>query len=379
MVKAVRARIRAWFEDRLPRSDAWLLAQHNLYILPTKAGWGFCVTLLVMLLASINYQLNLGYGLTFLLGGAALVSLHQTHGNLRRLTLRVRAPQPVFAGEGVTLEIVLDNPGAERHGVGMCLYGQRRDAMAWCDVPAQGSAPLHLRYPASARGRHRLPTLHVETHFPLGLFRAWSVWRPAATVLVYPAPEQPAPPLPAGQPTGGQELPARQGSSGEFDGLRGWRRGDSLRQVVWKKVARTGELVSRDSASTAAQSLVLDLAQAGVPDAESRLKRLAAWVLSAERLGLITSNIANAGTPGYKARDFDFAAALKARSEGLGKDQAVSRTTTYRVPVMPSLDGNTVEMATEQTAFAENAVGYQATLGFIRGRVDTITRALKGD
>ncbi len=105
----------------------------------------------------------------------------------------------------------------------------------------------------------------------------------------------------------------------------------------------------------------------------------AALELRSERLGLITSNIANAGTPGYKARDIDFAAALKARSEGLGKDQSVAQATRYRVPVMPSLDGNTVEMATEQTAFAENAVGYQATLSFIKGRVDTITRALKGD
>ena len=105
----------------------------------------------------------------------------------------------------------------------------------------------------------------------------------------------------------------------------------------------------------------------------------AALELRSERLGLITSNIANAGTPGYKARDIDFAAALKARGEGLGKDQSVAQATRYRVPVMPSLDGNTVEMATEQTAFAENAVSYQATLGFIKGRVDTITRALKGD
>ncbi|MEQ1541734.1 MAG: flagellar basal body rod protein FlgB [Novosphingobium sp.] len=105
----------------------------------------------------------------------------------------------------------------------------------------------------------------------------------------------------------------------------------------------------------------------------------AALKLRSERMGLITSNIANAATPGYKARDIDFAAALKARSEGLGKDAATARATLYRVPVMPSLDGNTVEMATEQTAFAENAVGYQATLSFIRGRVDTLTRALKGD
>jgi flagellar basal-body rod protein FlgB len=105
----------------------------------------------------------------------------------------------------------------------------------------------------------------------------------------------------------------------------------------------------------------------------------AALELRSQRMGLITSNIANAGTPGYKARDIDFATALKARMGGASSDVAAAKATQYRVPVMPSMDGNTVEMATEQTAFAENAVGYQATLGFIRGRVETLTRALKGE
>lgn len=105
----------------------------------------------------------------------------------------------------------------------------------------------------------------------------------------------------------------------------------------------------------------------------------AALELRSQRLALITSNIANAATPGYKARDIDFAAALKAREGGASSTAAVQQATRYRVPVMPSLDGNTVEMASEQTAFAENAVAYQATLGFIRGHIDTLTRALKGD
>ena len=101
--------------------------------------------------------------------------------------------------------------------------------------------------------------------------------------------------------------------------------------------------------------------------------------LRSQRMGLLTSNIANAGTPGYKAKDIDFQAALKARAPGASEDQAMASATRYRVPVMPSLDGNTVEMATEQTAFAENAVGYTATLSFIRGRIDNVTRALKGE
>jgi len=101
--------------------------------------------------------------------------------------------------------------------------------------------------------------------------------------------------------------------------------------------------------------------------------------LRSQRLGQLASNLANAGTPGYKAKDIDFAAALQARTGGASEDKAMAAATRYRVPVMPSLDGNTVEMATEQTAFAQNAVSYSATLSFIRGRIETVTRAIKGE
>jgi flagellar basal-body rod protein FlgB len=105
----------------------------------------------------------------------------------------------------------------------------------------------------------------------------------------------------------------------------------------------------------------------------------AALEIRAQRLGVLGSNIANAATPGYKARDIDFAAALDARLGGASEDQAIGAATRYRVPVMPSLDGNTVEMAMEQTAFAENAVSYTATLSFLSGRVETVTRAIRGE
>ena len=101
--------------------------------------------------------------------------------------------------------------------------------------------------------------------------------------------------------------------------------------------------------------------------------------LRSQRMGLLTSNIANAATPGYKAKDIDFASALAARESGVSQNNAVEGAIKYRVPVMPSLDGNTVELGTEQLAFAENAVAYSATLSFIEGRVNTIKRALKGE
>ena len=101
----------------------------------------------------------------------------------------------------------------------------------------------------------------------------------------------------------------------------------------------------------------------------------AALQVRSQRMGMLASNIANASTPGFKARDLDFTAALAAE-EGQGSAAAATK---YRVPLQPSMDGNTVELAQEQTAFAENAVQYQTTLAFLTGRVTQITRALKGE
>lgn len=104
-----------------------------------------------------------------------------------------------------------------------------------------------------------------------------------------------------------------------------------------------------------------------------------ALLLRSQRLQMLASNIANAATPGYKARDIDFAEAMNAADNGMGIATAIEQATRYRVPVSPSLDGNTVEMATEQTQFAENAVQYRATLSFLEGRISTLRRALKGE
>ena len=287
-----RAQFRRWWQNRLPFTDTWLLGQRNIYILPTRAGFTFALTLLVMLLASINYQLNLGYALTFLLTGSAIVSMHLTHGNLRGLTLHLRPTAPVFAGQPALLEVVVTNPGRERHGLALQFEDRsaasvdQRRRFALCDAPALGEARVHVSIVPPRRGWHAVPTLVVETVFPFGLFRAWTVWRPAARVLAWPRPEQPAPPLPVSASSPGDERPSRRSAGSELDGVRPWRRGDSMRQVVWKKVARSGELVSRETAGSAQRELWLNWADAHRSDVEQRLSRLAAWVLCAEREGM---------------------------------------------------------------------------------------------
>lgn len=102
----------------------------------------------------------------------------------------------------------------------------------------------------------------------------------------------------------------------------------------------------------------------------------AALEVRSQRMGVLASNIANASTPGFKARDIDFGQALAAVETGT---DGIAAATKYRVPVQTSMDGNTVELSQEQTAFAENAIQYQTTLSFLNGRIAEVSRALKGE
>ena len=286
-MRGPRQRLGHWFESRLPRTDTWTLTQRNVFIVPTRAGFMFALVLVVMLLAAINYQLSLGYVLTFLLAGAGFVSMHLTHNTLRGLTLHLKPPQPGFAGDALPLEIVLHSPTRLQHGVGLGFEAaDDRSHDVFVDVPAGGQASARLALVLAQRGLHDVPTLHVETRYPFGLFRAWTVWRPAAQVLVWPAPERPVAPLPAAPAAAGEAAQRKPSDSGEFEGVRSYRRGDALKHVVWKKAARTGELVSREASSALQRELWLDWQLAQVPGTEARLSRLAAWVLAAEGAGI---------------------------------------------------------------------------------------------
>ena len=284
---------RRWLQSRLRPTDSYTLTQRNVYILPTRPGFMLAGTLLVLLLASINYQLNLGYLLTFMLAGSAVIGMHLCHGTLRGITLHLTAPDPHFAGTSVAFDVKISSEKrSTRHGIGVRVLGTALPSWAWTDVPPQGSANLQVAWQAPQRGLLSLPALTAETRFPMGTFRVWTVWRPAAQLLVYPAPEPFAPPLPPGEPRARGKAAKASVGSGEFDGVRAYRRGDPLKTIVWKKAAKalamgSDDLVSRDDAQNQDFELWLDYATTGTADKEARLSRLCAWVLQADKQALL--------------------------------------------------------------------------------------------
>jgi uncharacterized protein (DUF58 family) len=285
----IAERLRSWFENRLAISDTHTLTQGNIYIVPTKAGFAFALTLVLMLVASINYQLNLGYLLTFLLAGSGVVSMHLTHATLRGLTLHLKPVVPVFAGSPAVLDVVISAPAKARFGIGLRIVSTAASTLAWTNVAAGGQATVQVSFVPGSRGLHEVPALSAETRCPLGLFRAWTVWRPAARLLVYPKVERDAPRPPAARPVPGGPSQSRSVDGGEIEGVRAYRRGDPLKMIAWRKAAKAletgGELVTRDTSASARQELWLDWAACSGLAPEDRLSRLTAWTLAAHRAG----------------------------------------------------------------------------------------------
>lgn len=297
-----RTRWQAWWDRRHPRTDTLRLDHRTLYIVPTGSGFVYGVLLGCLLLASINYQLNLGHLLTFTLSSAALVALHATHATLSGLRLSARVGEAGFVGETVDIEITLQDETRRTGWRHPAHLGRHGLVVRWRDEPADlpvdvspdPDARRHLPRRLAHRGRQTLPALEFSSRFPLGLFRVWAVWRIAQQPLAWPAPEVDAPPVPQSASTDPAEAPLRrhapQPEPGEDEGVRPWRREDRPAQVLWRRSARSlaaggGLLVRETPPARQARGLHLDGDRLTGLDPETRLRRLSAWVLQAEALG----------------------------------------------------------------------------------------------
>jgi uncharacterized protein (DUF58 family) len=278
----------AWALRALPPEPVpIMLTQRRVYVLPTRTGILFGISLIVMLIGAINYNLSLGYALVFLLAGLGVVAILHTFRNLAGITISVGAAAPVFAGETARFPLHLANPDARTRR--LLRLSLPDEAAISIDVLPAGNARALLPLQATHRGWLTMPRTTLETIWPLGLVRSWSYAAPALTCLVYPRPASAVPPAPTISGMNGGRLPSDTGDE-DFAGLRRHQPSDALHHVAWKTAARLGveaPLQTKQFAGTAAQALWFDWSR--LPpgmDVETRLSVLARWVLDAETDGL---------------------------------------------------------------------------------------------
>lgn len=276
---------------RGPAPEAWpvQLDQRRIYVLPTAAGLAYGCTLLLMLVASINYNLSLGYALVFLLVAIGLLAILQAYRNLVNLRLVSGQCASVFAGQAACLTLVLQNDRAEvRAAIEARLPGQ---AALDFELAASRQTAVQIPLATSRRGWLPMPRLTLATRWPLGLVRAWGYAEPELRCLVYPAPASAAPPLPRApllQRGRASRVTMAEGQD-DFAGLRRHQPADPPGHIAWKLAARTehGSLQSKRFQAESADELWLrwqDLPEA--TESERRLAILCRWVCQAHAAGL---------------------------------------------------------------------------------------------
>ncbi|MBS7457640.1 DUF58 domain-containing protein [Coralloluteibacterium stylophorae] len=269
-----------WQRPRAPEPLPVALHRRRIFVLPTGYGAFVAVLLLAMIVGALNYNNNPALMLGFALAATALYSLIQGQLVLAGLRAAALHAAPVHAGQVLQLRIDLEmGTRRVRRGIELLLG----DARAAVSLEAGERREVALAVPAPRRGWWTPPRLRVSTVQPLGLARTWSWVRPDVRLLVYPALEASAAPLPEGE---GERPNQRRSLWGdEFHHLREYRTGDPTRKIAWRPSARTGRLLVREHEDVAGRELLLDWHALGALEYEARIRRLARWVVDAERAG----------------------------------------------------------------------------------------------
>ena len=278
MSSPLRQRFDDWLFRPKTEHGTVVLTQRRIFMLPTKSGLAMALLLLLMLLGDINYNLSLGYVLTFLLAMMAVMSMLHAYRNLAGLEIRAGRAEPVFAGEYARFMLHFDNKSPLTR-FSLVLAGN--DAAPF-DVPSHEGCDIAYPVKSVTRGRLQAGRLKLYTEFPLGLIHAWCYLHFDADCLIYPRPSGfvPLPP--------GADDASRNGVSGDedFAGLRNYVPGDALPRIAWKAYARGHALQVKQFSDRTGDELLLDLDMAPGPGLEDKLAQLTRWVLDAEAQGL---------------------------------------------------------------------------------------------
>jgi len=267
-----------------PVSPPVVLTRKQIFILPTRYGYLFIILLIAMLIGSINYNNNLGFLLTFLLGSMGIVSLLYTFKNISGIGIISSWATPVFAGETAVFELLVRVDRISRSAVRFRFSGQEDSVQT--DLTDQEGNRVRSSMPAPERGLLKPGVLFISTIYPLGLFRAWSRIMLDLKCLVYPKP------LPGSLQT--EKGFSRNGDAGgasgpgvdDFQGLTSYQPGDPMQHISWKTYSKGQGLFTKKFEGDSAATAVFDWFSIRVKDTEKKLSVMSGMILKAHEMNM---------------------------------------------------------------------------------------------
>jgi uncharacterized protein (DUF58 family) len=262
-----------------------MIRTNRIYIMPSGRGLFFLTAVVIMILTAATYNNNLIFILAFFLFALYVVSMLQTHYNLKGARLQFVGAEEAFENDGLTLLFHLEQRRA-RHKRGLEIrtrskqfktLSSRREEL----LPEDQIKPARIDVRAWKRGVHRVPEVILETYWPLGLFRAWKVFRPEGEMTVYPRPAGSRALAPAQFDQGQEETGLRTTPDGDFGELKAYQTGESYHQIAWKHYARTGQLYSKVHWGAEHKHYALPWSPPPGQDVETYLRQMSQWVMNA--------------------------------------------------------------------------------------------------
>lgn len=264
--------------DRLPVQLPLTIQRRHFQMRPTRYGVVFMLLVLAMFVGSVNYNSNLGFLLTFLLGSMAFISLVHTCKNIHGLTILSINSRPVFAGGQAKFEFFVQRGGKRHLQIG---FGFNRGKATYCDIAEGHNQQVDVYASATSRGVLRPGPLIVFCTYPLGFFSVRANLDLNLECMVYPKPKFTKFNTVAESRSRVHEGGGSGSGVDDFMGLRLYSPGDPLQRISWRASSRGQGLFVKDFNGKYGSSVYLDWHSFKESDVERKLSMLCYMILTA--------------------------------------------------------------------------------------------------
>lgn len=265
-----------WIQQRSPKATRVELNQRRVFIFPTKYGFLFLLTAFLLFMGGVNYENSLILNLSFFLVSLFLVAILQTFRNLSGLILVAEGAKSAFDGESALFTIGLEQSSNREYESLQVSWGEQKSERV--NVLGNIQQTIDMSLIASGRGWFCPGRFKIQSTFPLGLLRTWSWVHLDVSALVYPSPlrcdyvEDDG----EGEKEGKRKI---QSGQDEFEHLKQYQVGDSLKKIAWKKYANNQTLLSKVFYGVAGDTCWLNWNGVPASGTEAKLSMLCYWVI----------------------------------------------------------------------------------------------------
>lgn len=268
-------RIDNWIEKKHHNTHSFFnISRHNIYILPSKAGWLFILTLIAILSGAINYNNNMAYLLCFFLASLGFIAMLQTHQNISGIIIKSAHSPAVYCGREIEFNFDVSTNTSHHH---FSIHIENNKEVL--SVSNALNPKFTVTDTAKKRGRQNPSRFKVCSEFPLGLFHAWTQVNINNSVIIYPKPVTHS--VINSDFSSGNKQTRKAIGDDEYTGIRNYIKGDNPKKMAWKTIAKTNILYTKEFHTESGDYLIFDYKQlSDITNIEEKLSILCGLIIN---------------------------------------------------------------------------------------------------